>query len=95
MRAVPTSFIEDGSILGENLYTYDGHILVKAQTKLSRKLIEKIEKNKIYTVYIQCQHSDFETKRLLEQSFRVKGASLVKIYFFTCKGRQINFRIVQ
>ncbi len=81
MRAIPTKCVKEGSILGENLYTASGQILLKSDTILSANLLYKINSNKIYTLYIKDVHSDYEVNRLLEQSFRVKGVLLIKELF--------------
>lgn len=81
MRAIPIQFIQADSILGEDLYTAEGKVLLRMGTQLTEKLITKIKNNKIYTVYVKDQHSDIEVNRLLEQSFRAKGAMLIKSIF--------------
>lgn len=81
MRAIPIQFVKEGTLLGENLYTARGQILLKTGTRLTNKLIDKIKSHKIFTVYIQDQHSDVEVNRLIEQSFRVKGVLLIKEIF--------------
>jgi HD-GYP domain-containing protein (c-di-GMP phosphodiesterase class II) len=81
MRAIPTQYVKEGTILGENLYTATGQILLKSGTKLNAKLMDKVQSHKIFTVYIQDQHSDVEVNRLIEQSFRVKGVLLIKEIF--------------
>ena len=81
MRAIPTNYVKEGSVLGENLYTASGQVLLKANTILSANLLFKINANKIFTVYVKDEHSDYEVNRLLEQSFRVKGMLLIKELF--------------
>jgi len=81
MRAIPTAYVVENSILGENLYNSSGNILVKKGTTLTAKLLKQIEVNKVYTLYIDDPHSDYEVFRLLEQSLRVKGALLMKELF--------------
>ncbi len=81
MRAIPIKYVSEHSILGENLYTSKGQILVKENTRLNSDLLKKIELNKIYTLYIKDVHSDFKVNRLLEQSFRVKGTMIIKDLF--------------
>jgi HD-GYP domain-containing protein (c-di-GMP phosphodiesterase class II) len=83
MRAIPTKHIKAGSVLAENLYTSEGRILVKRGVELTPQLMEKIETNKIFTVYIESKHSDVEVNRLLEQSFRVKGMLIIRNLFET------------
>lgn len=81
MRAIPIQFVQPDSILGEDLYTADGKILLRMGTKLTENLISKIKNNKIFTVYINDIHSDIEVNRLLEQSLRAKGVLLIKAIF--------------
>lgn len=90
MRAIPTNYVVEGSILGENLYTADGRVLATKGTSLTDSIIKKIENNKIFTVYIDDVHCKTEVNRLLDQSFRVKGAMLIKeIFDSAAKGENI------
>jgi HD-GYP domain-containing protein (c-di-GMP phosphodiesterase class II) len=93
MRAIPTKYVTESSVLGENLYTAEGKILVKRGTLLTPSLINKIESNQIFTVYIDDAHSDFEVNRLLEQSFRVQGALLIKKLFETARRGESIFSV--
>jgi HD-GYP domain-containing protein (c-di-GMP phosphodiesterase class II) len=81
MRAIPTQYVQENTILGEDLYTSKGIILVRSGSKLTKKLIKKINENQIFTVYIKDEHSNNEVDRLLEQSLRVKGTMLIKELF--------------
>lgn len=81
MRPIPTKFVKENTILGEDLYTAEGRILLREGTRLTSKLLDKIEANKVFTIYIKDIHSDVKVNRLLEQSFRVKGAMLIKAIF--------------
>lgn len=81
MRAIPTQYVQDGTILGEALYTSKGRILLKAGSRLTKPLIKKINENQIFTVYVKDEHSDYEVDRLVEQSLRVKGTMLIKELF--------------
>jgi hypothetical protein len=90
MRAIPTQFVRNGTILGEDLYTSKGRILLRAGSKLTSSLIKKINENQIFTVYIKDEHSDNEVDRLVEQSLRVKGVMLIKELFDkVIKGEEI------
>lgn len=90
MRAIPTQNVVEGSVLGENLYTSEGKILIKKGTNLTPSLVEKIETNQIFTVYIDDIHSDIEVNRLLDQAFRVRGSLFIKTLFETAaKGESI------
>jgi len=93
MRAIPTNYVEHGSILGENLYSSEGRVLIKKGTTLTLDLIKKIEQNKIYTVYIENEHSKVEVNRLLDQSFRLKGTLLIKELFHAASKNENIFDI--
>jgi len=81
MRAVPTSYVPEGAVLAEDLFTASGKILLRAGRTLTTNLISKINENNIFTVYINDIHSDHEVNRVVEQSLRVKGIQLIKELF--------------
>lgn len=85
MRAIPTKYVEEGCILGENLYTKDGQVLVKKGASLTQKLLDKITKNSIFTVYVEDVHSDHEVNRLIDQALRIKGTMIIKSLFTKAK----------
>lgn len=91
MRAIPTKYVEEGCVLGENLYTKDGQILIKKGVTLTKSLLKKISMNSIFTVYIEDVHSDHEVNRLIDQSLRIKGMMIVKTLFKMAKdGKSID-----
>ncbi len=81
MRLIPTKCVSEGAILSEALYTDDGRVLVNAGTQLTSKLVERINQNHIYSVYIKDQHSEGEIERLVNPLLRQKGHNLVKKIF--------------
>ncbi|MCL4416154.1 MAG: hypothetical protein M1365_05570, partial [Actinobacteria bacterium] len=81
MRLVPTKCIPEDAVLSEALYTDDGRILVNAGTRLTSGLIERINQNNIYSVYIKDQHSTGEIEHLVNPVLRQKGHNLVKKLF--------------
>lgn len=90
MRSIPTNLLNASEILGETLFTSKGKMLVKEGTKLTELLIEKINNNKIYTVYIQDKHSDSQVNRIIEQSLRLRGIEIVKeIFTLASKNKDI------
>lgn len=90
MRAIPTQYVKEGTILGEDIYTSKGVILLRKGSKLTHALIKKINDNQIFTIYIKDEHSNHDVFRLVEQSLRVKGTMLIKELFDTVvKGRDI------
>lgn len=93
MRALPTCYVKENSILAEDLYNAEGRVLVKKGAKLSKKLLDKIETNKVFTVYVEDPHNDIEVVRLVEQSFRVKGMLLIKSIFEAAKKEKSIFEL--
>lgn len=81
MRLVPTKYIPKDAILSEALYTDDGRTLVNSGTQLTPKLVERINRNHIFSVYIKDQHSTGEIEHLVNPLLRQKGYSLVKKIF--------------
>ncbi len=81
MRLVPTKCIPEDAVLSEALYTDDGRVLVSAGTRLTSRLVERINQNNIYSVYINDQHSKGEIERLVDPLLRQKGYNLVKKIF--------------
>jgi HD-GYP domain-containing protein (c-di-GMP phosphodiesterase class II) len=90
MRAIPIDNVISDSILGEDLYTSEGKILLRENSTLTENLLSKIKSNKIYTIYVKDRHSDHKVNRMLEQSFRVKGSMLIKdIFEFAATAKSI------
>lgn len=81
MRLVPTKFAPEKAVLAEALYDDSGHILVDAGAPLTPELIEKINQNHIYSVYIKDQHSRGELPPLIDPLLRQKACGLVKNIF--------------
>ena len=81
MRIVPTKYVLDDAVLAETLYTDDGRVLVKAGTQLAARLVERINQNNIYSVYIKDQHSTGEIEHLVNPLLRQKGYNLVRRIF--------------
>lgn len=81
MRAIPTNLVKGTPILGENLYNNSGIILVKSGATLTDSLLNKINENNIYTVYIRDEHSNVEINRIIDQTLRLKGINLIKELF--------------
>ena len=81
MRIVPTKLAPKDAVLAEALYTSEGRILVKEGVVLTPNLIEKINQNSIFSVYIQDIHSTGEVAKLVNPVLRQKGYLLVKRIF--------------
>lgn len=81
MRIVPTKYIPEGAVLSDALYTDNGLILANVGTQLTSRLVERINHNHIYSVYIKDQHSTGEIEHLVSPLLRQKGHKLVKRIF--------------
>jgi len=73
--------IPNDSILADTLYTLDGRVLLKEGAKLNPKLIEKINANSIFTIYIHDEHSDAEINKLIDPNLRHQGIMLIRDIF--------------
>lgn len=81
MRIVPTELIPHDAILADTLYTLDGRVLLKEGAKLTPRMIEKINANSIFTVYIHDEHSDVEINRMIDPHLRHQGMMLIREIF--------------
>ncbi len=81
MRLVPTKCIPQDAVLAEAIYTDYGRVLIGEGTKLTLRLVERINENNIYSVYIKDRHSTGEIERLVNPLLRQKGYTLVKRIF--------------
>lgn len=81
MRLVPTKKIPEDAELAEPLYNAVGKILLPAGVKLSKAMIEKINENNIFSVYVNDQHSQGKIEHLVNPLLRLKGYTLVKKIF--------------
>ena len=81
MRLVPTKNIPQGATLADDLFTNDGIVLLKKGSKFTKNLIEKINQNNIFSVYIKDAHSQGEIHRLVDPVLRIKGYGIVKKIF--------------
>jgi HD-GYP domain-containing protein (c-di-GMP phosphodiesterase class II) len=81
VRAVPTLYLPEDAVLAEDLFAPTGQVLLKSGTKLNDRLIERINDNKIYTVYINDQHSTHEIDPIVDRDLRQRGMTLMKRVF--------------
>lgn len=81
MRIVPTELVPHNAILADTLYTLDGRILLKAGAALTPRMLEKINANSIFTVYIHDEHSDHEINRMVDPHLRHQGMMLIRDIF--------------
>ncbi len=80
MRLIPTKFVTEDAVLADDIYTIDGRTLLRKGTKLTSTLIEKINQNHVYSIYINDKHSENEIHRIVSPLLRLRGYNLVKIF---------------
>lgn len=81
MRLVPVECIRENSILGRNIYSPDGRILLKTGVELTRALLEKIKSFKIFSLYIIDEYSSVEIEDVIKPELRQKSISVIKEVF--------------
>lgn len=60
MRLVPLECIRENSLLGKNIYTADGRVLLRAGVELTSIRLKKIKDLKIFSLYIIDEYSSAE-----------------------------------
>ena len=80
MRLVPVECIRENSILGRNIYSLDGRILLKTGVELTRARLEKINSLKIFSLYIIDEYSSAEID-LINPEITQKSISVIKEVF--------------
>lgn len=81
MRLVPTNCAKIGSSLAQDIYNNRGSILLKKGVVLTPTLIEKIENNGIYTIYIDDGYSDIEIEEIIRPEVKQKAVQAIKETF--------------
>lgn len=81
MRLVPIECIRENSLLGKNIYTADGRVLLRAGTELTRVRLDKIKALKIFSLYIIDEYSSAEIEDVIKPELRQKCISVIKEVF--------------
>lgn len=81
MRIVPTNCVTGEAYLAKNLFNSTGNILLKKGTKLTETLLQRIEENQIYTIYIDDGYSDKEIQELIRPELKQKAVQALKETF--------------
>jgi HD-GYP domain-containing protein (c-di-GMP phosphodiesterase class II) len=81
MRIVPINCVVEDTILAKTIMSSAGNILLKKGVKLTKGLIEKIEENGIYTVYVDDGYSDVEIEDVIKPEIRNKAMLALKDTF--------------
>lgn len=81
MRLVPLRSIRENTILAKTIYDDRGRVLLNQGIELSASLIDKLENNEIYAVYIQDDYSAQEIHDVISPELRQKAVKEVKQTF--------------
>lgn len=82
MRAIPTSYVKNSVVLGENIYNKSGAILLRSGSTIDERLVKKINEQGIFTIYVEDEFSqDIEFDRIINLNVRIRGVNLIKEVF--------------
>lgn len=81
MRLIPIECVRENSILGRNMYGFDGRILLKKGCVLTASIIKRIKELHIYSLYITDDYSSFEIEDIIKPELRQKAIKVIKETF--------------
>ncbi|MBE6072296.1 MAG: HD-GYP domain-containing protein [Clostridium butyricum] len=81
MRLIPIECVKENSILGKNIYGYDGRVLLKSGCILTKSLIDKVKDLHIFSLYIIDEYSSIEIEDVIKPELRQKAISIIKETF--------------
>ncbi len=81
MRIVPTNCVTGEAYLAKNLFNTSGNILLKKGTQLTESLLNRIEENNIFTIYVDDGYSDKEIQELIRPELKQKAVQALKETF--------------
>ncbi|WP_294153257.1 hypothetical protein [uncultured Clostridium sp.] len=86
MRLVPVECVRENSLLGKNIYTADGRVLLKAGVELTSVRLDRIKTLKIFSLYIIDEYSTAEIEDIIKPELRQKSISVIREVFSDSKG---------
>lgn len=81
MRMIPIGSVKEGSLLAKDLLNEKGNILLKKGVELNASLIQRIEENNVYTVYVDDGYSEKEIEDVIRPELRQKAVVTIKETF--------------
>ncbi|PLX33690.1 MAG: HD family phosphohydrolase, partial [Clostridiales bacterium] len=91
MRLVPISCIKENTLLAKTIYDIDGRTLLKRGVPLNQKLILKIRKYGIKSLYIDDDYSHIEIKEIIKPEIKRRALKAIKSTFDTLKKQREHF----
>lgn len=81
MRLVPTNCVKLGTTLAQDIYNERGSVLLKKGIELTESLIEKIESNGVYTIYVDDGYSTKVIEEIIRPELKQKAVQSIKQTF--------------
>ena len=81
MRLVPIECVKENSVLGKNIYSFDGRILLNSGCILTASYLKRIKALKIYSLYIVDDYSSMEVNDVIKPELRQKSIRIIKETF--------------
>lgn len=81
MRVVPLNCIRPGTILGKTIYNSTGSILLKSGAELNETLLNRLEENGIFLLYVDDGYSQQEIQDIIQPEVRIKAIESLKCIF--------------
>ncbi|KOA20616.1 cyclic di-GMP phosphodiesterase response regulator RpfG [Clostridium homopropionicum DSM 5847] len=96
MRYVPTSCLRPGMILGKNLYSQDGVVLLAKDVQITKEYIDNIQKLLINGVYIEDSVSEnIKIEHVISDELRIKAVKSIKHIYNNPKNITKTLEIVE
>ncbi len=81
MRIVPVNSVKSGVLLGQNIYSENGDILLKKGAYLTEHILQRIVENNIFTIYIDDGLIDQTIEDVIRPEVRIKAMRSIKETF--------------
>ncbi|MFZ5968625.1 MAG: HD-GYP domain-containing protein [Bacillota bacterium] len=81
MRLAPVNCVQEGNILAKTLYDRDGRVLLNRGVVLNKGILQKIEENQIFTIYIDDEFSTNEIEDVISPQIRTTATKSIKDTF--------------
>lgn len=77
MRVVPVNAVKGEAYLAADLHNDNGNVLLKKGVLLTAPLLQKIQENNIFTIYIMDKYSDVEIEDVIRPELRRRAVTTI------------------
>lgn len=81
MRLVPVNCVRPGTLLGKTLYNSTGSILLKQGIELNESLLNRLEDNGIFLVYVDDGYSSQEIRDIIQPEVKHRAIESIRTVF--------------